>query len=765
MEPTASSAAKAKLDLFSANHFENLQIAYTVSYGIMFALSIVLLVYLRHNRLTAFKGNMFAARKVILPTFEALFWVVAIVTGAYFWYFLATTSIRYVTPITYSWFTEAVYQGSQFTFLLVTAYLYQSSVSRPALHRSIALAAAVTMTPIIVVHALDTANASNETTFIVTSVIRAFKSMWYVLMLLRPVSRASVRTQREFALFALVFYTSAYVHGVFILMNNVNDASEVMFCNVIWVSFAPFFIWRVLRADTEHWRGFSERACELQQHFRENQGMQEIVSAQGLHVLLEVHRKDIIDFAHMELREPIGVGASANVYRGMLHSTTHVAVKVYSPTEISESTILAFSQEAALCTALKHPNIVFFHGMCISPPSICLVYELCRGSLEDALQKPRAGYVEPLWPKLCYILDAARAVAFLHSFSPPFIHRDIKPANFLLDASNVVKLTDFGEARSMAFTIEDIANDDRSMTVRGTVDYMAPEVIDGKRGVANYTETADIYSLAITMWDILHPGREKYPSSNHNHLNVFRMVLDGQRPPIDPEIPQPLHDLLENCWNADAIFRPSAKMVVTVVQEFLEELCGQVSQRVSGFVCGFESHTHGNRFVAPSAAFTGNELVRCFMEHGYAFETEEAIRFGNALMDAGCLHHTKHTTPFENSTTTTYFFDTQQVDFAAPIQDRVSILGMNEFTSFPTGAHDGPALCPCRKLGQGHVKNRAAVARTTNPFHRPKDDNVLTVNLLHDQCPDDVDFPGFRTSSTGGTLYPSTQRTLVLEVQ
>ncbi|RHY58281.1 hypothetical protein DYB34_001272, partial [Aphanomyces astaci] len=391
---------KSMADMYWLKQFQILQIVYTVSYGIMFGLSMSLLVYLRRNRSTAYKGNANAARKVILPSFEPLFWVIAALTGVYFCYFLAASSIDYVTPVTISWFTETVSQGRQFTFFVVAAFLLQKSVSRPALVRSMVIAAVITVIPIISVRILDVKAASTQTSFAVTCLLRAFDTMWFVWMLVRPVSRASVRTQREFALFALVYYASSYVYAVLILMHNYTDSAMVVFCTVIWASFAPFFVWRLLRADTEHWRGLSERACEFQQHFRENQGMQEIVSAQGLHVLLEMHRKDLIDFAHLELQQVLGVGASANVYRGKLHSSIQVAVKVYSPTEISESTILEFSQEAALCTALKHPNIVLFHGMCICPPSICLVYELCRGSLEDALRNSLSNdHTEPLWPK------------------------------------------------------------------------------------------------------------------------------------------------------------------------------------------------------------------------------------------------------------------------------------------------------------------------------------------------------------------------------
>ncbi|RHY25883.1 hypothetical protein DYB32_008030, partial [Aphanomyces invadans] len=738
--------------LFLYQQYQILQTVYTMTYAVMFFLTVALIIYLRRSRTSAFNGDVVATHKVILPSFEPLFWVIACSTGIYTTYFLVASALSYTKPITSRWFGELLVQGRQFILYLIVAFLCQRSVSQPALVRSILIALVMATGPVVVVHALDVTNQDAVVQLVLVASYRTILMGGFVYLFFRPLPRASVRTQQELCVFALVYYVIVYVYSFLFYDKDYHNGMMLVFCAVVWATFGPFFVWRLLKADTQHWRGLSDRACGFQQLFRENQGMQEIVSAQGLHVLLEMHRKDVVDFSHLNIQQRMASGASADVYRGALHSTKQVAVKVYSPTEISETTILEFSQEAALCAALKHPNIVFFHGMCICPPSICLIYELCRGSLDDALQKPQADYVEPLWPKLCYMLDAARAVAFLHSFSPPFIHRDIKPANFLLDASNVIKLTDFGEARSMAFTIEDIANDDRSMTVRGTVDYMAPEVIDGKQGKALYTETADIYSLAITMWDILHPGQEKYPSSNHNHFNIFRMVVDGQRPPIDPEIPQTLHDLLENCWNADPVFRPSAKMVVAVLEDMHDDLCGQVSHELSGAV-PYLSTVKSKKGASATSTFSGAALVQCLIQHGYAFEVEEAIRFGNSLMDAGCLHHVKHNVPFENSTTTLYTFDTYQLELNEPIEDSTTAAGGSTMGD-GSGAYAGTsilgdvnAMCACRKLGQGHVKPKGLRKKL---FRARKDDNnpmALAVNLLH-HAGNDMDFVEFPSTTT-----------------
>ncbi|RHY12272.1 hypothetical protein DYB36_002642, partial [Aphanomyces astaci] len=396
-------------NIFLYEQYQILQIVYSLTYAFMFFLTMALIIYLRRSRTSAFKGDVIAANKVILPSFEPLFWVIACSTGIYTTYFFVATILGYTKPITNRWFGELLVQGRQFILYLIVAFLLQRSVSRPALVRSVLIALVMAVVPVIVVHLLDVTSQDQLLQFVVVATYRTILMGGFAYLFFRPMPRASVRTQQELCLFSLIYYVIVYVYTFCFYEKDYQNGMMLVFCAVVWATFGPFFVWRLLKADTQHWRGLSDRACDFQQLFRENQGMQEIVSAQGLHVMLEMHRKDVVDFSHLDIQRQMASGASANVYRGVLHSTKQVAVKVYSPSEISESTILEFSQEAALCTALKHPNIVLFHGMCICPPSICLIYELCRGSLEDALRKSRADHMEPLWPKLCYMLDAARA--------------------------------------------------------------------------------------------------------------------------------------------------------------------------------------------------------------------------------------------------------------------------------------------------------------------------------------------------------------------
>ena len=77
-------------------------------------------------------------------------------------------------------------------------------------------------------------------------------------------------------------------------------------------------------------------------------------------------------------------------------------------------------------------------------------------------------------------LGICHGMGYLHS--KPVVHRDLKPENVLLDASNTVKLCDFGVSRI-------VGTDNTAMTGQiGTPSYMAPEMIEAKQNVHGTTK-------------------------------------------------------------------------------------------------------------------------------------------------------------------------------------------------------------------------------------------------------------------------------------
>ena len=188
------------------------------------------------------------------------------------------------------------------------------------------------------------------------------------------------------------------------------------------------------------------------------------IASKNMQKMLGKDDEILLDFCYLKLGSQIGVGATAKVYKGTYKRKT-VAVKVFSPPEILEDDVDAFSQEARLAATLVHENIVITLGLCVRPPQIAMITEFCEhGSLQDFVKENHLhDFCNVLWKLRCAI-DAISAVRYLHSIS--VLHRDIKLGNFFLTANGIVKLGDFGE--STLFDIVDRPNGDVNGSGRGS---------------------------------------------------------------------------------------------------------------------------------------------------------------------------------------------------------------------------------------------------------------------------------------------------------
>lgn len=282
-------------------------------------------------------------------------------------------------------------------------------------------------------------------------------------------------------------------------------------------------------------------------------------SVYDVHRMIEEHRKNVVDFSALQLDCVIAQGATSIVMRGSLRqSGTAIALKIYTSVQVTYEEVQRFSRETALNVQLSHPNVVRFYGLCVVPPSISLIFEFCEyGGLDVALRATVEGSTSwSLSTKLKAWLDACKAVAYLHSFSPPLLHRDIKTDNFLIGQDYLLKLADFGEANLLR------PRSDGTMTIAGTVDYMAPEMIIGGK-TARYGTAVDVYSLMITLWQILVPDRS--PWGAKTHLEVYQSVTNGERPPLLPTIPRGCADILVAGWAPNPADRVSVDEIIPKV--------------------------------------------------------------------------------------------------------------------------------------------------------------------------------------------------------
>ena len=162
--------------------------------------------------------------------------------------------------------------------------------------------------------------------------------------------------------------------------------------------------------------------------------------------------------------------------------------------------------EIEIQSRIIHPNIIRLYNTYENKKEIYLIMEYIKGGNLYSLIKRKNGLNEK--DSFKYFYQILKAVYFLHKNN--IIHRDIKPENILIDELGNCKLCDFGWA---VLTNE---NQLRS-TFCGTVEYMAPEIINNEK----YDKSIDIWSLGVLLFELIH-GYSPF-SINHNINKHFSM--------------------------------------------------------------------------------------------------------------------------------------------------------------------------------------------------------------------------------------------------
>lgn len=257
-------------------------------------------------------------------------------------------------------------------------------------------------------------------------------------------------------------------------------------------------------------------------------------------------------------RDFLGKGSFGRVYAGRCRGK-EVAVKVPVKQQLSDKDLAAFRHEVLMMSKIFHPNVCLFMGATTSQGNFRIVSELLHTDVERLL---RSEQELSLHERVRMAKDAALGVNWLHGISG-IIHRDLKPANLLVDSNLTVKLTDFGFAQLRPESEDETLEDGRG-GAKGTPLWMAPEIMMGKP----FTEKVDVYSFGIILWQIL---TRQEPFAHHKNLKLFRIAVckRGERPPMPPDAPPRLRQLIEACWDGDSNRRPPFKKIVHQLDDVL----------------------------------------------------------------------------------------------------------------------------------------------------------------------------------------------------
>jgi serine/threonine-protein kinase len=212
----------------------------------------------------------------------------------------------------------------------------------------------------------------------------------------------------------------------------------------------------------------------------------------------------------------LGQGGMGTVYEALdPHIRRRVAVKTMTP-GLADDPVLRqrFLREAQAAGGLRHRNIVTVYDLGEDQGQPYIAMEMVEGA--DLEQVIRAREPVSLEWKLAVLRQVCEALAHAHRHG--IVHRDVKPANIRVTPEGEVKIMDFGIAHLQSSTMT------RGGQVLGTVHYMAPEQVDGRR----VDHRADIFSVGAIAFELLSYRR---PFDGDSITNVLLKITQESPDP------------------------------------------------------------------------------------------------------------------------------------------------------------------------------------------------------------------------------------------
>ena len=190
-----------------------------------------------------------------------------------------------------------------------------------------------------------------------------------------------------------------------------------------------------------------------------------------------------------------------------------------------------FLREIQLQAGLSHPNIVSVHNAFRAGDELVMVMEWIEGeSLQQKLEREPV----PLDRALDYTAQALAALTYAHSHG--IVHRDISPANLFVTPAGLVKLSDFGLARSaMDLRLTQTGR------VAGSLPYMSPEQV---RGSASLDERTDVYSMGVLLYELV-TGNRPFDKESAYEMMVAHVQDEPAAPSSRrPELPKAIDEII-----------------------------------------------------------------------------------------------------------------------------------------------------------------------------------------------------------------------------
>lgn len=246
-----------------------------------------------------------------------------------------------------------------------------------------------------------------------------------------------------------------------------------------------------------------------------------------------------------EIGKPLGRGKFGSVYLAREKVSKYiVAIKVLRKSQLLKAGVEhQLRREIEIQSHLRNRNILRMYGYFYDDKRIYLILEYSPGGELYKRLTNKGSFSERT--SATYIRDLALALDYCHS--KHVIHRDIKPENLLLGAHAEIKIADFG------WSVH--APTSRRNTLCGTLDYLPPEMVEGR----DHDEKVDIWSLGVLLYEFLY-GSPPFEAEGHTatYRRISRVDLNF---PAQPRVSEGAQDLIRRLL----VKEPNARMALADV--------------------------------------------------------------------------------------------------------------------------------------------------------------------------------------------------------
>jgi non-specific serine/threonine protein kinase len=250
---------------------------------------------------------------------------------------------------------------------------------------------------------------------------------------------------------------------------------------------------------------------------------------------------------HYEIKAQLGAGGMGEVYRATdRRLVREVALKLL-PAALRTDPVRRerLQREARTVAALSHRNIVTIHSVEEADGVHFITMELVVGQpLSEKISSGGMAVSEIV----AVGIQLASALATAHDKG--VIHRDLKPANVMITSEGQVKVLDFGLAKTLdpsPGTDSAATSLTRDDVVIGTMPYMSPEQVDGRR----LDQRSDIFSLGIILYEMT-TGTRPFQGTSAAAL-LSSILRDAPRPAssLRKDVHRSIDQLLARCLEKD----------------------------------------------------------------------------------------------------------------------------------------------------------------------------------------------------------------------